>query len=81
MTETTKRLRRTQASLYLKEKYGISRTPATLAKLAVVGGSPRFQYDGRIPLYPTSELDAWAESLLSPLKSSTSDNGGNHAFK
>jgi len=76
MTETIKRLRRSQASIYLKEKYGISRTPQTLAKLAVVGGSPKFQYDGRIPLYPTDQLDSWAESILSPLRASTSDCGG-----
>ena len=69
------RYRRAEASAYLKEKWGISRTPGTLAKLAVVGGSPRFQLDGRIPLYPEEELDRWAASILSPLKNSTSDTG------
>lgn len=66
------RLRRAEASAYLKDKWGISRTPGTLAKLAVIGGSPAFQYDGRIPLYPVEELDAWAQSQLSALKTSTS---------
>ncbi len=79
-TPIPKRLRRSEASLYLKEKYGISRTAGTLAKLAVIGGSPCFQYDGRIPLYPVTELDKWAEAILSPLKRSTSDNGGNYAY-
>lgn len=68
-----KRLRRKQASEYLKETHGIERSPGTLAKLAVIGGGPRFQHAGRIPLYPIYELDSWVESLLSPLKNSTSD--------
>ena len=73
------RLRRTEASSYLKESWGINRTAGTLAKLAVIGGGPRFQLAGRIPLYPENELDRWAESILSPLKSSTSDRGNHYA--
>ena len=34
------RLRRKQASEYLRERHGITLSPATLAKLAVVGGGP-----------------------------------------
>jgi hypothetical protein len=70
-----RRLRRSDASNYLREKWGISRAPATLAKLACVGGGPRFESANRVPLYPEPELDAWAESILSPLRSSTSDTG------
>lgn len=66
-------LRRKEASIYLLEQYGISRKPKTLAKLAVIGGGPKFRHAGRIPLYPTNELDIWAASILSPLKNSTSD--------
>jgi hypothetical protein len=80
MNESQTRLRRAEASLYLKQKHGIDRTPGTLAKLAVVGGGPRFQHCGRVPLYTHDELDSWAASILSPLKSSTSDNGGDHEF-
>ena len=69
------RLRRAAASEYLRAKYSIERAPSTLAKLAVVGGGPRFQKAGRVPLYPVAELDAWALSILSPLKASTSDTG------
>ena len=72
------RLRRVQASIYLKDKWSIERTTGTLAKLATIGGGPRFQLAGRIPLYPEDELDRWAESILSPLKSSTSDTGEHH---
>jgi hypothetical protein len=69
------RLRRAEASRYLKEAWGIERTANTLAKLAVTGGGPPFEYDGRTPLYPKIELDQWAQANLSPLKSSTSDPG------
>jgi hypothetical protein len=72
---TYRRLRRSEASAYLREKYGINRKPNTLAKLAVIGGGPRFQLANRVPLYPEPELDRWAESILSPLMSSTSDSG------
>lgn len=72
------RLRRVEASAYLHEHHGIVRSPATLAKLAVIGGGPRFQKVGRTPLYPVEELDAYASRLISPLKASTSDNGGRH---
>ena len=75
MNHQITRLRRTHASKYLQDNWGISRTPGTLAKLAVVGGGPRYQLDGRIPLYPQDELDKWAKTALSPLKNSTSDEG------
>lgn len=65
-------INRKQACAYLKEMYGIIRAPSTLAKLACNGGGPKFRKAGRIPLYPTSELDAWAQKILSPLMTSTS---------
>lgn len=71
----TRPLRRDEASAYLYDTYGISRTPRTLAKYAVIGGGPRFRHAGRFPLYDISELDAWATGLMSGLKSSTSDVG------
>lgn len=71
--EPVRRYRRKDASVYLKEQWGISRTPKTLSKLAVIGGGPKYQLAGRFPLYPRDQLDCWAASLLSPLKSSTSD--------
>jgi hypothetical protein len=72
-THQMRRFRRKEASSYLLEEHGLQYAPATLAKLAVIGGGPRFQHAGRIPLYPPDELDAWASKILSPLKSSTSD--------
>ncbi len=68
-----RRLRRSEAATYLLETHGIRRAVGTLAKLAVVGGGPRFRVAGRTPLYSTNDLDAWVESILSPLVRSTSE--------
>jgi hypothetical protein len=74
-------LRRKGASEYLRETHGLERAPSTLAKLAVIGGGPIFRRAGRVPLYSPEDLDAWAESLLSPPMRSTSEaasaNSGN----
>lgn len=63
--EPTTFLRRPQAGEYLREKYGFG-SPRTLAKLACVGGGPRFRKAGtRIALYEREELDYWALSRVS----------------
>jgi hypothetical protein len=67
------RMRRKVASEYLLEEHGVSLSPATLAKLAVVGGSPPFRKDGPFPLYERTDLDAFATVRLGPLRTSTSD--------
>jgi hypothetical protein len=59
----------------LKENHGIDRAPATLAKLATIGGSPPFRHAGRFPIYAPDDLDSWAASILSGKKISTSDKG------
>lgn len=68
------RLRRPDASRYLKEEHGIERAPATLAKLAVTGGGPEYELDGRYPLYRAVKLDEWVASRLKRRRS-TSDRG------
>ena len=69
-----RRLRRADASVYLKETWGLSYGPRTLAKLASVGGGPPMEYAGRIPLYPVEDgLDAWAVAKIEPRVSSTSE--------
>ena len=73
MTPKTRRLRRVEASRYLLENWGIRRTPKTLAKLAVTGGGPVFEKDGRFPLYTEPRLDDWARAQLSPPVSSTAE--------
>jgi hypothetical protein len=68
------RLRRAEASRYLADVHGVSTAPATLAKLAVVGGGPAYELWGRVPYYPIGSLDLWAVARLSPRRS-TSDRG------
>jgi hypothetical protein len=69
-----RRLRRADASTYLKETWGLSYGTKTLAKLATVGGGPPMEYAGRIPLYPVEDgLDAWALAKIEPRVNSTSE--------
>jgi hypothetical protein len=67
------RMRRKLASEYLFEEHGVSLSPATLAKLAVIGGGPPFMKDGPYPIYERSGLDVFAIARLGPLRTSTSD--------
>jgi hypothetical protein len=65
-------LRRKQAGIYLKEKFGFG-SEKTLAKLASVGGGPIFRKAGTAALYEEEHLDAWAHSKIGPEQVSTSD--------
>jgi hypothetical protein len=67
------RMRRKVASEYLLEEHGVSLSPATLAKLAVLGGGPAFRKDGPFPVYERTNLDTFATVRLGPLRTSTSD--------
>jgi hypothetical protein len=67
-------MRRSEAAAYLSSICGLPIAAATLAKLASIGGGPRFHRAGRIPLYPSEELDRWAAERLGPLRTSTSDS-------
>lgn len=67
------RLRRWEASEYLKLVHGVEIAPATLAKWASIGGGPSFQRVNRTPLYGTPDLDGWVAAKLSPPLRSTSD--------
>lgn len=51
------------------ERVGLAR--ATLAKLRITGGGPRFRKIGARVMYPEQELDKWLDSK--PLLRSTSD--------
>jgi hypothetical protein len=67
-------LRRTAAAKYVTDTYGFPCSPKTLAKLAcVTSQGPPFRLAGRIPLYPTSGLDEWAQNKIGPLVQSTSE--------
>ena len=66
-------LRRAEAARYVSHTY-FPCSPKTLAKLACVSSEgPPFHKAGRIPLYPRSGLDAWAQGKIGPLLRSTSD--------
>src|SRR3954454_19134415 len=67
-------LRRDAASRYLKETWGVIRAPATLAKLAVIGGGPPFHRAGRWPLYGPDHLDVWALELIGEARTCTSEH-------
>lgn len=64
--------RRHKAAEYLLDRYG-AYTTETLAKLASVGGGPRFRKIGRFPVYTRDDLDAWAHARMSPPVSSTAE--------
>jgi hypothetical protein len=66
-------MRRKLASRYLKKVHGVKLAPTTLAKLACLGGGPKYLKDGLFPLYPAEYLDEFAALRLGPLRSSTSD--------
>jgi hypothetical protein len=67
-------LRRTEAAKYVTATYGFPCSPKTLAKIACTSSEgPPFRKVGRIPLYPVSNLDAWAQSKIGPLVRSTSE--------
>lgn len=69
--DCAKYLRRREAADYLKTKYGHG-SYRTLAKLATIGGGPVFHRFGRIVVYKSADLDAWALARLSGPLHSTS---------
>ena len=71
--QRNRRLRRADASVYLRDKWDLSYGENTLAKLASNGGGPPMEYAGRIPLYPEDGLDTWAAKKISPRVNSTAE--------
>ena len=67
-------LDRKEAALFLTSR-GFKTAPATLAKLACLGGGPVFESFGRRPLYREGDLLAWAEAKTTGPRRSTSDPG------
>jgi len=66
-------LRRSEASRYLRERYGIAMATATLARIFSQrsDGPPAFKA-GHAVLYPRDGLDTWAAKRLGELRCSTS---------
>ena len=54
---------------------GYRTAPATLAKLASIGGGPTFESFGRKPLYREADLLAWAQAKTTGPRRSTIDPG------
>lgn len=71
--DSNRPLRRVEASEYLKQRHGIDRRPATLAKYATIGGGPAFRLAGRVPLYSVAALDTWVAEITSAPMRSTSE--------
>jgi hypothetical protein len=67
-------LDRRQAAAFLTAR-GYRTAPATLAKLACIGGGPTFESFGRKPLYREADLLAWARAKTTGPRRSTSDPG------
>lgn len=61
--ETQRFIRRDEAAIYLKSKYGFG-SPRTLAKGVVTGDTPAYSKAGRMVLYRREDLDAWAMSKI-----------------
>lgn len=72
LNEVERRLDRKQAAQFLTDR-GYRTAPATLAKLACLGGGPLFRSFGRKPLYTAPDLLAWAEERTTGPRRSTSD--------
>lgn len=66
---------RRKAAQFISDEFGIPTAPATLAKLASVGGGPVFRHFGRRVVYERQALVDWANAKLSSPRRSTSDRG------
>ncbi len=66
-------LRRADAAIYIRTKYGFPCSKQWLAKLAVIGGGPKFRKAGRFPIYAPADLDEWARRRIGPAVCSTSE--------
>jgi hypothetical protein len=67
-------LDRKEAAQFLTSR-GYRTAPATLAKLACIGGGPVFRSFGRKPLYLPADLLGWAEARTTAPRHSTSEPG------
>ncbi len=74
--DTNVPLRRGEAAAYIRNRYRLPCAEKYLAKLAVVGGGPRFRKASRWPIYDVVDLDTWAQSRISEKVGSTSELRG-----
>ncbi len=67
-----KYLSRRKAAVHIQEK-GLPCAPSTLAKLASIGGGPKFHKFGRSVIYTAADLDDWVDARLTRAMASTCD--------
>jgi hypothetical protein len=75
-----RRLDRKEAAAFLTAR-GYRTAPATLAKLACIGGGPVFESFGRRPLYREVDLLAWVQARSTGPRHSTSDPGAKSSHR
>jgi hypothetical protein len=68
------RLGRSEASAYLWQRHRMKCSWVTLARLASIGGGPKFQRAGPYVFYTPTELDLWAKAKTTPLLTKASDS-------
>ncbi len=68
---TPKLYRREAAAAFVREVFGIPCSPATLAKMATIGGGPGIVYVGRWPMYEDAALRAWVAAKTSAARSTS----------
>ncbi len=72
---------RDDAAAYIRDQHKLRCTAGYLAKLASIGGGPRFhKLDGYAVIYLDADLDAWAQTRLQgPFNKSSESEHQAHA--
>ena len=68
----TRYFSRNAAAAHIRD-LGLPCAASTLAKLASIGGGPKFQKFGRRVVYTAADLDEWVDGRLSRPMASTCD--------
>lgn len=63
--ESEQLLSRADAAAYVQSRWGAKCSRSFLAKMACLGGGPRFVKIGRSAVYSRPDLDAWCRSRMS----------------
>ena len=64
LSEEPQTFSRNEASAYLRERWGLSYAPYTLAAYAVKGKGPEYSRAGPFTVYTREALDTWAQTKL-----------------
>jgi hypothetical protein len=74
-----KRLRRWEASKFLRETVGLQISPSTLANLASLGEGPAYVRAGRFAEYEPADLTTWGQSRITRKTARASELRDSHA--